>query len=152
MNFKRPRQSIVRSWKPNSFFALAALLCLVACTRETPERVSPPTGTFVELRYLIRHQAGRPGVEGVHCFALEEFTANAKSPSWWGAGFAGEEPVRVALLKREEDAERPGNLLLKFAVAADGEVLELPEVSWNRRDEALLAAGESWLVKLAISN
>ena len=62
------------------------------------------------------------------------------------------EPVRVALLSRAEDAEKPGNLLLKFAVAAEGEVFEIPEVSWNRRDEVPLAAGETWLVQLAISN
>ena len=65
---------------------------------------------------------------------------------------AGEEPVRVALLSRAEDAEKPGNLLLKFAVAAEGEVFDLPEISWNRRDEVLLATGESWLVKLEIRN
>ena len=88
----------------------------------------------------------------MHCLALEEFTADAETPFWRGAGFAGEEPVRVALLKRTEDAGKPGNLLLKFAVAAEGEVFEIPEVSWNRRDEVLLAAGETWLVQLAISN
>ena len=84
----------------------------------------------------------------MHYFALEEFTANAKSPSWRGAGLAGEEPLRVALLSRAEDAEKPGNLLLKFAVAAEGEVIDIPEISWNRRDEVLLATGESWLAKL----
>ena len=54
----------------------------------------------------------------------------------------------MALLKRAEDAEKPVNLRLRFAVAAEGEVFDLPEVSWNRRDEVLLAAGESWLAKL----
>ncbi len=128
-----------------------ALLGLVACTRATPEGVSPPAGAFVELRYLSG-SATHPALEGRQRFALEDFTADAESPSWHGAGFAGEEPVRVALLKRMEDAEKPGNLLLKFAVAAEGEVFEIPEVSWNRRDEVPLAAGETWLVKLAISN
>ena len=56
--------------------------------------------------------------------------------------------MRVALLNRVEDTENPGNLLLKFAVAAEGEVIDIPEISWNRRDEVLLAAGESWLAKL----
>ena len=145
------RRSTVRSRMPSSFMALMALLGLVACARVTPERLSSTTGAFVELRYRSG-SATHPAIEGVQRFALEEFTANAKSPSWRGAGFAGEEPVRVALLKRMEDAEKPGNLLLKFAVAAEGEVFDLPEVSWNRRDEVLLAAGESWVVKLAISN
>ena len=58
----------------------------------------------------------------------------------------------VALLKRAEDAEKPVNLRLRFAVAAEGEVFEIPEISWNQRDEVLLAAGESWVVKLEIRN
>ena len=131
-----------------------SLACLTACscTRVLPPKEQHPNFASVELRYLIRHQAGRLGGEGVHYFALEEFTADAQVPSWRGAGFAGEEPVRVALLSRAEDAKKPGNLLLKFAVAAEGEVFEIPEISWNQRDEVLLAAGESWLVKLEIRN
>ena len=137
--------------KCHNSLVLVVLLDLVVCSWATPEGVPSPAGAFVELRYL-GGSATHPSIEGVHYFALEEFTANAKSPSWRGAGFAGEEPVRVALLKRVEDAENPGNLLLKFAVAAEGEVFEIPEISWNQRDEVLLAAGESWLVKLEIRN
>ncbi len=96
------------------------LLDLVVCSWATPEGVPSPAGAFVELRYL-GGSTTHPAIEGVHRLALEEFTADAQAPSWRGAGFAGEEPVRVALLKRTEDAEKPGNLLLKFAVAAEGE-------------------------------
>ena len=130
-----------------------ALVCLTACscTRAIPQKEQHPDFLSVELLYLSG-SATHPALEGRQRFALEEFTANANVPSWRGAGFAGEEPLRVALLSRAEDAEKPGNLLLKFAVAAEGEVFDLPEVSWNRRGEVLLAAGETWLVQLAISN
>ena len=130
-----------------------ALVCLTACscTRALPPKEQHPNSPSVELRYL-GGSATHPAVDGVHRLALEEFTADAQSPSWRGAGFAGEEPVRVALLSRAEDTEKPGNLLLKFAVAAEGEVFDLPEVSWNRRDEVLLATGATWLVKLEIRN
>ena len=130
-----------------------SLACLTACscTRVLPPKEQHPNSPSVELRYL-GGSTTHPSIEGVHYFALEEFTTDAQSPSWRGAGFAGEEPVRVALLSRAEDAEKPGNLLLKFAVAAEGEVFDLPEVSWNRRDEVLLATGESWLAKLEIRN
>ena len=134
-----------------TLWAVVFLLGLAACTRTVPNVPAQPNGASVELRYL-GGSATHPAVEGVHRLALEEFTANAKSPSWRGAGFAGEEPVRVALLSRAEDAEKPGNLLLKFAVAAEGEVFEIPEISWNQRDEVLLAAGATWLVKLEIRN
>ena len=134
-----------------TLWAVVFLFGLAACTRTVPNVPAQPNGAVIKLRYL-RGSATHPSIEGVHYFALEEFTADAQAPSWRGAGFAGEEPLRVALLKRMEDAEKPGNLLLKFAVAAEGEVFEIPEVSWNRRDEVTLAAGETWLVKLAISN
>ena len=151
LSIKKPRQSTVNSWKANNLWASVMFLGLAACTQTVPNVPAQPNGAVIELRYLSG-SATHPAIEGVHCFALEEFTANANGPSWRGAGFAGEEPVRVALLKRGEDAEKPGNLLLKFAVAAEGEVFEIPEVSWNRRDEVLLAAGEGWLVKLEKRN
>ena len=64
-----------------------------------------------------------------------------------GFGF-NQTNIDVSLFKREEDPEKPGNLLLKFQVVSQLEVLDIPEVSWNQEDDLDLMTGRVWLLKL----
>ena len=132
-----------------ALFALAiiAVLILFPVAPKPSAALKQPDAASVEIRYASR-SAAHPGSEGVQYLNLDEFVAEGRASFWRGAGFKGEEPVRVALLKREEDGETAGNLLLKFAVAAEGEVFDIPEVSWSRHSELLLSSGDGWLVKL----
>ena len=54
----------------------------------------------------------------------------------------------VALFRRDEDRGCPGNLLLKFEVVYGGEVVDVPQVSWNQEDDLDLIYGDGWLLKL----
>ena len=63
-----------------TLWAVVFLFGLAACTRTVPNVPAQPNGAVIKLRYL-RGSAAHPVVEGVHCFALEDFTADAQAPS-----------------------------------------------------------------------
>ena len=57
--------------------------------------------------------------------------------------------VYLSLFERREDPEKAGNLLLKFEVLYQQEVLDVPLVSWNQEDDLDLIGRDNWLVKLS---
>lgn len=61
----------------------------------------------------------------------------------------GETMVYLSLFERREDPEKAGNLLLKFEVLYQQEVLDVPLVSWNQEDDLDLIGRDNWLVKLS---
>ena len=89
------------------------------------------------------------GLEAVHYHPLNALplSVRGKFSSYEGFGLATA-LVYLSLFERRPDPDVPGNLLLKFEVLYQQEILDVPLVSWNQEDELDLLAGGNWLVKL----
>lgn len=56
--------------------------------------------------------------------------------------------VLVSLFERRDDPDIPGNLLIKLEATVNNEAFDIPQVSWNRNEEIVLATGDHWMLLL----